>query len=65
MLRNSKLAGKLVSRIGLGTMRFTGAGIWGAPVDEAECIRALRVGVENGVNQSTQQTHTAHSSRKS
>ncbi|MFI9100735.1 aldo/keto reductase [Streptomyces fildesensis] len=39
------LAGKRVSRLGLGTMRLTGPGIWGPPRDPATAIRVLREAV--------------------
>lgn len=40
---------KTVSRLGFGTMRLTGFGVWGEPDDRAECIRVLRRAVELGV----------------
>ncbi len=40
----------LVTRLGFGTMRITGKGIWGQPVDRAEALRVLRRAVELGVN---------------
>ncbi|MBU8814441.1 aldo/keto reductase [Mycolicibacterium goodii] len=43
------IAGKTVSRIGFGTMRFTGRGIWGEPTDRDECIAVMRRAVELGV----------------
>ncbi|NEA60133.1 aldo/keto reductase [Streptomyces sp. SID13666] len=39
------LAGKRVSRLGLGTMRLTGAGTWGPPRDPDAAIRILREAV--------------------
>jgi pyridoxine 4-dehydrogenase len=39
-----------VTRLGFGTMRITGAGVWGPPADPDECIRVLRRAVELGVN---------------
>jgi aryl-alcohol dehydrogenase-like predicted oxidoreductase len=39
-----------VNRLGFGTMRLTGKGIWGAPKDPDEAIRVLRRAVELGVN---------------
>jgi len=39
-----------VNRMGLGSMRLTGEGIWGPPDDRAEAIRVLRRAVELGVN---------------
>src|SRR6476661_5404354 len=32
----------LVARLGLGTMRLTGKGIWGEPSDRSEAIRVVR-----------------------
>src|SRR5258705_10094178 len=40
----------LVARLGLGTMRLTGTGIWGEPTDRREGIRVVRRAVELGVN---------------
>ncbi|NML53645.1 oxidoreductase [Streptomyces sp. R302] len=39
-----------VNRLGYGTMRLTGPGIWGDPADPAEAVRVLRRAVELGVN---------------
>jgi pyridoxine 4-dehydrogenase len=39
-----------VTRLGFGTMRITGKGIWGQPADRAEAVRALRRAVELGIN---------------
>ncbi|MER8070503.1 aldo/keto reductase [Streptomyces sp. NPDC094034] len=39
-----------VTRLGYGTMRLTGPGIWGDPEDPAEAVRVLRRAVELGVN---------------
>lgn len=39
-----------VTRLGLGAMRITGPGIWGAPRDESEAIAVLRRAVELGVD---------------
>ncbi|MCW2687519.1 MAG: oxidoreductase [Mycobacterium sp.] len=39
-----------VNRLGFGTMRLTGNGIWGPPDDHDEAIRVLRRAVELGVN---------------
>ena len=44
------IAGKTVHRLGFGAMRLTGPGIWGDPVDRAECVRVLRRAVELGVD---------------
>ena len=40
----------LVTRLGFGTMRITGKGIWGQPADRAEAVRVLRRAVELGIN---------------
>ncbi len=48
---NFKIGGDLeVNRLGYGSMRLTGEGIWGEPEDPAECRRVLERGVEQGVN---------------
>lgn len=39
-----------VNRLGFGSMRLTGPGIWGDPEDPAEAVRVLRRAVELGVN---------------
>src|SRR5438552_11478787 len=39
-----------VHRLGFGTMRLTGPGIWGEPADPAESIAVLRRAVELGIN---------------
>src|ERR1700688_4387778 len=39
-----------VTRLGFGSMRITGEGIWGGPADRAEAIRVLRRAVELGIN---------------
>jgi pyridoxine 4-dehydrogenase len=39
-----------VNRLGFGTMRLTGPGIWGPPDDHDEAIRVLRRAVELGIN---------------
>lgn len=39
------LAGKTVSRLGFGTMRLTGPGTWGDPVDRDQAARVLRQAV--------------------
>jgi len=39
-----------VYRLGFGTMRLTGPGIWGVPADPAESIAVLRRAVELGIN---------------
>jgi aryl-alcohol dehydrogenase-like predicted oxidoreductase len=43
------LAGHEVPRLGYGTMRLTGPGIFGPPADRAEAVRVLRRAVELGV----------------
>src|SRR6202047_3858964 len=40
----------LIARLGLGTMRLTGKGIWGEPADRNEAIHVVRRAVELGVN---------------
>src|SRR5438445_7291941 len=40
----------LVARLGLGTMRLTGKGIWGEPADRSEAIRVVRRAVERRIN---------------
>jgi aryl-alcohol dehydrogenase-like predicted oxidoreductase len=39
-----------LNRLGFGSMRITGKGIWGPPRDKEECIRVLKRAVELGVN---------------
>src|ERR1700694_1094529 len=39
-----------VYRLGFGTMRLTGPGIWGPPADRQEAIAVLRRALELGVN---------------
>jgi pyridoxine 4-dehydrogenase len=39
-----------VNRLGFGTMRLTGRGIWGPPPDRAEALRTLKRLVQLGVN---------------
>ncbi|TVZ84856.1 aldo/keto reductase family protein [Streptomyces sp. BK340] len=39
------IAGKTVSRLGFGTMRLTGPGIWGDPVDRETTLSVLRQAV--------------------
>lgn len=43
------IAGKTVARLGFGSMRLTGRGIWGEPADRDECIAVVRRAVELGV----------------
>lgn len=40
----------VVNRLGFGSMRLTGDGVWGEPKDRDEAIRVLRRAVELGVN---------------
>lgn len=39
-----------VSRMGFGSMRITGDGVWGSPSDQDEAKRVLRRAVELGIN---------------
>lgn len=39
-----------VHRLGFGTMRLTGPGIWGEPADRSEAIAVLRRALELGIN---------------
>jgi pyridoxine 4-dehydrogenase len=39
-----------VARLGYGSMRITGKGIWGEPADRPEAIRVLRRAIELGIN---------------
>src|SRR5258707_6661168 len=39
-----------VSRLGFGSMRLTGSGIWGPPRDKQEALRVLRRALELGIN---------------
>ena len=39
-----------VHRLGFGTMRLTGPGVWGEPADRAEAIAVLRRALELGIN---------------
>ena len=46
-----KIGGDIeINRLGFGTMRITGPGIWGPPTDEAEAIRTLKRLPALGVN---------------
>ncbi len=46
-----KIAGEIaVARLGFGSMRLTGPGIWGPPQNPAEALRTLRRVPELGVN---------------
>lgn len=45
------IAGDLpVHRLGFGSMRLTGPGVWGEPDDPEEAVRVLRRAIELGVN---------------
>jgi pyridoxine 4-dehydrogenase len=44
-----EIAGKKVPRLGFGTMRLTGRGIWGEPGDREECMATVRRALELGV----------------
>ena len=60
MNQGQSLAGKVgefligsdlrVTRLGFGSMRITGNGIWGEPADRAGAVRVLRRAVELGIN---------------
>lgn len=39
-----------VHRLGFGAMQITGKGVWGEPLNRAECIRVLQRAVELGVD---------------
>ena len=39
-----------VIRLGFGSMRLTGKGIWGQPADRSEAISVLQRAVELGIN---------------
>src|SRR4051812_44335374 len=39
-----------VNRLGYGTMRLTGEGIYGEPANRAEALQILKHAVQNGVN---------------
>jgi len=47
--RTIAIGGKLVSRLGFGTMRLTGRGIWGEPADRDECVATVRRALDLGV----------------
>lgn len=44
------IGGFQINRLGFGSMRITGNGIWGEPTDREECLRTLRKLPELGVN---------------
>lgn len=39
-----------VNRLGYGTMRLTGPGIWGEPADRPQALEVLKTAIANGVN---------------
>jgi pyridoxine 4-dehydrogenase len=39
-----------VNRLGYGTMRLTGPGVWGEPADRPQALEILKMAVANGVN---------------
>ena len=39
-----------VNRLGYGTMRLTGPGVWGEPTDRPQALEILKTAVANGVN---------------
>ncbi|MEO6843871.1 MAG: aldo/keto reductase, partial [Ginsengibacter sp.] len=39
-----------VKRFGYGTMRLTGPGIWGEPVNRPEALQILKQCIKSGVN---------------
>lgn len=45
----AKIAGKPVRRLGFGTMRLTGPGVWGPPNSEEDALAILRRAVTAGV----------------
>ena len=45
-----QLGALVVHRLGFGTMRLTGPGVWGAPRDRSEAVRVLQRAVELGVD---------------
>ncbi|PJI45908.1 MAG: aldo/keto reductase [Pseudomonas sp.] len=45
----ARLAEKTVRRLGFGTMRLTGPGIWGPPTNEENALAVLRAAVSAGV----------------
>jgi aryl-alcohol dehydrogenase-like predicted oxidoreductase len=45
-----KIGDFVVNRLGFGSMRLTGRGIWGPPTDRREALAAVRRAVELGVN---------------
>ena len=44
-----RIAGEDVARLGFGTMRLTGRGIWGEPDDREECVRTVRRALDLGI----------------
>lgn len=45
-----KIGDNTINRLGFGSMRITGQGVWGEPEDREECLRTLRKLPELGVN---------------
>jgi aryl-alcohol dehydrogenase-like predicted oxidoreductase len=45
-----KIGNFVVNRLGFGSMRLTGRGIWGPPTDRAEALATVRRAAELGVN---------------
>ncbi len=45
-----RIGDRTVNRLGFGTMRLTGKGIWGPPKDRPEALRTLRALRDLGVN---------------
>ena len=39
-----------VHRLGFGTMRLTGAGVWGEPANRSEAVAVLRRAVDLGID---------------
>src|ERR1700722_11286967 len=39
-----------VNRLGYGTMRLTGAGIWGEPANRPEALEILKQAIKSGIN---------------
>jgi len=39
-----------VKRFGYGTMRLTGAGIWGEPANRSEALQILKQCIQRGIN---------------
>ncbi len=50
MIKEFVLGDHKLNRLGYGSMRITGNGIWGEPEDRAQCLATLRRARELGVN---------------